>query len=130
MRFKKVYGFELMRIGETQNDLVLDEDVIEESVIHHVFDNAPIVFNENQKFKDYRNDDDIEIYFKEKVVGVVLPDTVDFNGYFVTADVMLLEEFANRSYFDNWCITYEKGDCYFKYNHCELFRKEETLQGI
>ena len=67
MRFKKVYGFELMKVGKTQNDLELDKDVIEESVIHHVFDNAPIVFNENQNFKDYRNDDDIEIYFKEKV---------------------------------------------------------------
>lgn len=28
MRFKKVYGFELMRVGETQNNLTLDEDVI------------------------------------------------------------------------------------------------------
>lgn len=125
MRFKKVYGFELMKVGKTQNDLELDEDVIEESVVHRVFDNAPIVFNENQNFKDYRNDDDIDNYFKGKVVGVILPDTVDFNGYWVSADVMLLEEFANRTHFDNWCITYEKGDCYFKYNQCELFGMNE-----
>ena len=125
MRFKKVYGFELMRVGETQSGLILDEDVIEESVIHHVFDNAPIVFNENQNFKDYRNDNDIEKYFKGKVVGVILPDTVDFNGYDVTADVMLLEEFADRTHYDNWCIEYEKGDCYFRYNQCELFSIDE-----
>jgi len=100
-------------------------NVIEESVVQRVFDNAPIVFNENQNFKDYRNNDDVEIYFKEKIVGVVLPNTVDFNGYSVTANVMLLEEFANRTHFDNWCIEYEKGDCYFKYNQCELFGTDE-----
>lgn len=125
MRFKKVYDFELMRVGKTQNDLKLDEDVIELSVVHRVFDNAPIVFNENEYFKDYRNSDDIENYFIGKVVGVVIPDTVDFNGYSVTADVMLLEEFANRTHFDNWCIECEEGDLYFKYNHCELFSASE-----
>ena len=125
MRFKKVYDFELMSVGKTQNDLELDEDIIEESVIHHVFDNAPIVFNENQNFKDYRDDNDIENYFKGKVVGVVLPGTVDFNGYWVSADVMLLEEFADRTHFDNWCIEYEKSDSYFNYSHCELFSTNE-----
>ena len=38
MRFKKVYGFKLMKVGKTQNTLELDEDIIEESVFHHVFD--------------------------------------------------------------------------------------------
>ena len=125
MRFKKVYGFELMKVGKTQNTLELDEDIIEESIIHHVFDNAPIVFNESQKFKDYRNNDDVENFIKEKVIGVILPDTVDFDGFSVTADVMLQEEFANRTYFDNWCIEYDKDKCYFGYNSCELFSKEE-----
>lgn len=125
MRFKKVYEFELMRVGKTQNDLELDEDVIEESVVHRVFDNAPIVFNDKEIFKDYRNNDDVETFVREEVIGVVLPDTVDFNGYSVTADVMLLEEFASRTHFDNWCIKYEKGDCYFEYGHCELFSTNE-----
>ena len=125
MRFKKVYGFELMKVGKTQNTLELDEDIIEESVIHHVFDNALIVFNENQNFKDYRNNDDVEKFVREKVIGVVLPDTVDFDGLYVTADVMLQEEFANRTHFDNWCIEYDKDKCYFGYNSCELFSKEE-----
>lgn len=125
MRFKKVYDFELMKVGKTQNDLVLDEDVIEESVVNRVFDNAPIVFNDNQNFKDYRNNNEVDIFTREKVIGVVLPDTVDFNGYSVTADVMLSEEFANRTHFDNWCIEYEKGDLYFNYGHCELFGTSE-----
>lgn len=108
------------------NTLELDEDIIEESVIHHVFDNAPIVFNENQNFKDYRNNDEVEIFVREKVVGVILPDTVDFDGLYVTADVMLQEEFANRTHFDNWCIEYDKDKCcYFNYQNCELFSKEE-----
>lgn len=125
MRFKKVYGFQLMKVGKTQNTLELDEDIIKESVIHHVFDNAPIVFNENQNFKDYRNDKDVENFVREKVVGVILPDTVDFDGLYVTGDVMLQEEFANRTHFDNWCIEYDKDKCYFGYNSCELFSKEE-----
>ena len=55
-----------MEIGKTQNTLELDEDIIEEFVIHHVFDNAPIVFNENQNFKDYRNNDDVKKLCKRK----------------------------------------------------------------
>ena len=55
-----------MKVGKTQNTLELDEDIIEESVIHHVFDNAPIVFNENQNFKDYRNSDDVKNFVREK----------------------------------------------------------------
>lgn len=125
MRFVKVYGFELMKVGKTQNTLELNEDLIEESVIYHVFDNKPIVFNENQNFKDYRDDDVVEKYMREKVVGVILPDTVDFNGFSVTADVMLLEDFKDRTHFDNWCIQYDKDDCYFTYQCCELFSKEE-----
>ena len=70
MRFKKVYGFKLMKVGKTQNTLELDEDIIEESVIHHVFDNAPIVFNENQNFKDYRNNDDVENFVRENVIAI------------------------------------------------------------
>lgn len=125
MRFVKVYGFEILKVGKTQNSLVLSREVVEESVIHNVFDNAPIVFNENQNFKDYRNNDDVENFIKEKVIGVVLPDTVEFNGFKVTADVMLQEEFANRTHFDNWCIDYDKNKPYFYYQSCELFSKEE-----
>jgi hypothetical protein len=114
-----------MEVGKTPNGLELDRETIELSIVHRVFDNAPIVFNENQNFKDYRDNDNIEKYFIEKVVGVIIPDTVDFNGYDVTADVMLLEKFANRTHFDNWCIEYEKDDSYFKYRQCELFDTNE-----
>ena len=125
MRFKKVCMFELMKVGKTQNGLELDREVIEESVANRVFDNAPIVLNDNQNFKDYRNNNEVDIFTRKEIIGVILPDTVDFNGYSVTADVMLLEEFANRTHFDNWCIEYEKGDLYFKYGHCELFSTNE-----
>ena len=125
MGWKKVYGFELMRVGETQNNLVLDKKVIEESVSHCVFDYAPILFNKNQNFKNYKNDDEVNDYFVGKVVGVVISDTVKFDGHSVTADVALLEEFANRTHFDNWSISYEKGDSYFDYCHCELFSMDE-----
>lgn len=36
-----------------------NEDIIEEYVIRYAFDNAPIVFNDNQNFKYYTNDDDV-----------------------------------------------------------------------
>lgn len=126
MRYVKVHGFELMRSGKTHNDYVVNEGDIEEAVIHHVFDGAPIVFNENQNFKDYRDNDNFEDFVKEKVVGVVLPDTVDFNGFEVTGDVMLQEDFADRTHFDNWCIEWDTDKrCYFNYCSCELFSNEE-----
>lgn len=125
MRFKKVYEFELMKVGKTQNGLEIDEGIIEESVIHRTFDGAPIIYNECQNFKDYRNNEDVDQFIKEKVVGVVIPGSVDFNSYSVTADVMLLEEFANRTHYDNWCIDYDKDKCWFNYSHCELFSMEE-----
>ena len=48
MRFVKIPNFELMKKGTTMNGLTLNEDIIEESVIHNVFDNAPIIYNEHQ----------------------------------------------------------------------------------
>lgn len=125
MRFVKIQGFKIMKAGKTKNSFELSEDIIEESVIHQTFDNAPIVFNEKQNFKDYRDDDEVEKFIRKNVIGVVLPDTVSFNGVDVTADVMLQEEFANRTHFDNWCIDYDKDKPYFVYQSCELFNKDE-----
>lgn len=128
MRFKKVYGFDLMKVGKTQNSLELDEDIIEQAVVDHAFDNAPIVFNENESFKDYRDDEVVDNFFREKVIGVVLPNTVEFHGSYVTADVMLLEEFADRTHFDNWQIVLNEEKTTFRYDSCELFSKEEIEQ--
>lgn len=128
MRFVKVNGFKLMKVGKTHNTLELDEDIIKESLIHHVFDNAPIVFNENKNFRDYRDNNVVEKFIKENVIGVILPGTVNFDGLYVTADVMLQEEFENRTQFDNWSIIMqEKDKCYFYYNSCELFSKGEKI---
>ena len=126
MRFKKIYGFILMKAGTTQNGLEVGTDIIKESIIHHEFDNAPIVFNENQSFKDYRDNVAVDNFIRQKVVGVVLPDTVDFDGIHVTGDVMLQEEFVNRTHFDNWCIEFDENKSSFRYNSCELFSKKET----
>lgn len=126
MRFKKIFDFALMKAGITQNGLEVGEDVIEEAVVHHVFDNAPIVFNENEEFKDYRDNDVVNNFIRQKVIGVVLPDTVDFDGLYVTGDVMLQEEFANRTHFDNWCIEFNEDKSSFRYDSCELFSKEES----
>lgn len=125
MKLKKVNVFRIMKVGKTQNELELSEDIIKESVIHHVFDNAPIVFNDKQSFTDYTDSDVVEAFINTEVIGVILPDTVDFNGIDVTADVMLIEEFANRTHFDNWCINYDKNKLWFDFNSCELFSKDE-----
>lgn len=111
MRFVKIPNFELMKKGTTMNGLTLNEDIIEESVIHNVFDNAPIIYNEHQTLKDYRDEEIVENFYREKCIGVILPDTVDFNGFDVIGDVMLLEEFKNRTHFDNWYIEYDKESC-------------------
>ena len=129
MRFKKANKFVLMEAGRNRNGFEINEDVIEESIINHAFDGAPIVFNESQSFTDYRNDEDVEKFIKEKMIGVVIPGTVDFNSFDVFGDVMLQEEFANRTHFDNWCIEYDKDYNYrFKYISCELFDKKEDTE--
>ena len=77
------------------------------------------------KCKDYKDNNIVENFVREKVIGVVLPDTVNFDGLYVTGDVMLQEEFTNRTHFDNWCIEYDKDKRYFSYKSCELFSREE-----
>lgn len=127
VRFEKVHGFQLMKVGRIENNSP-NKDIIEESIIHHVFDNAPIIYNQNENFKDYRDNNIVEKYVRENVVGVILPNTVNFDGLYVTADVMLLKEFSNRTHFDNWGIEYEKGDCYFNFCFCELFSINEDKE--
>ena len=127
MKFVKIDNFVLMKTGKTQNDLELESNVIQESVNRHCFDNTPVVFNLDQDFKDYRDKDTVISFIEKNEIGFIIPNTGKFDGTYVTGDVMLQEEFANRTHFDNWMIVYDKDKGYFNYNSCELFSSEEKV---
>lgn len=117
MKFVKVEKFKLMHIGTTMNGL----EITEEAAIKAVksFYGKPIIYNENQNLRDYRNNDEVNSYYKDRCIGVILPETVGGKDGYVFGDVMLLEEFANKTEYDNWLIQYEDGD--FTYCACEIF---------
>lgn len=127
MRFIKVTNFEIMRVGKTQNTLKITKSAIQKCMKLYGFNNAPIVFNNNQEFKDYRDNDTVDNFQREKCIGVIIGDIVfdELSGS-VFASVMLQEEFRSRKHFDNWQIDYDKEDDDFKYCACELFSPEES----
>ena len=123
MKLIKIENFELMRVGITQNGLDITKELIEQLIERHEFDNAPVVFNSQQQFRDYRDDDIVRDFCYDQCIGYVLQDTVRFDGVKVTAAVMLDSSFLNRTHYDNWCIQMDGSKC--EYQHCELFYKEE-----
>lgn len=123
MEFTKIENFELMRVGITPNGLDITKELIDNLIERHEFDNAPVVFNSQQQFRDYRVDDIVRDFRYDQCIGYVLRDTVRFDGVKVTATVMLDDSFANRTHYDNWCIQMDGSEC--EYQHCELFYKEE-----
>lgn len=132
MRFKKVCKFKLMTVGESKNKTIITEEMINTAINNKVFDNAPIIFNDEQFFTDYTDDNQVLEYMYEYCCGVVLPDTASFDGLCVTADVMLLEEMSSRTYYDNWIIEMdpEKDAIKFHYVACELFTEGEIQDEI
>lgn len=124
MELKRIDNFELIRVGETPNGLTINKEAIEEAVAKHTFDNTPIVFNDRQAFIDYRDGADVQRFRDEYCIGHVVADTAVFDGEKVTATVMIQKEFANRHYYDNWCIDWDDENLNFDYHHCELFGKD------
>lgn len=123
MEFTKIENFELMRVGITPNGLDITKELIDNLIERHEFDNAPVVFNSQQQFRDYRVDDIVRDFRYDQCIGYVLRDTVRFDGVKVTATVMLDDSFTNRTHYDNWCIQMDGPEC--EYQHCELFYKEK-----
>ena len=96
----------LMKSGKTLNDLVINNDLLVKAYVSGVFEKAPIVFNENESYKDYRDKEATEVYFSDKVVGFVVMGTVIYSDKdkAVFADAWVDDDFSEKTTYDNWQI--------------------------
>lgn len=107
MRFVKKENFIIMAVGDQAAENSITHQEIGEALREKSFDNAPIIFNYDEWFDHAEYDEDeaeLDSYMYECCCGVVLPGTVKYDGFHVTADVMLMEDYASRTYCDGWCI--------------------------
>lgn len=126
MDFIKISNFKLMKIGKTNNDFELKENIVKQSIINHTFDNKPIIYNKNQEFNNYENKKETKNFINEKIIGLILTNTVNFDGLYVTADIILYDNnFSKRTHFDNWLINYDNENSCFEFESCELFSETE-----
>lgn len=124
---KEVKNFKLMEVGVTPNGFEITKEMIENSL--STFANKPIVYNEQEKLKDYRDDEIVEKFNEEFCIGGIQDDVV-FENNIVTATVFffddLFENIIDSSVFekterDNWQITVSENGKGFVYAACELF---------
>lgn len=96
----------LMKSGKTLNDLVISNDLLVKAFASGVFEKAPIVFNENESYKDYRDKKATEFYFSDKVVGFIIHGTVKYSNEekAVFAEAWVEDDFSEKTTYDNWQI--------------------------
>ena len=96
----------LMKSGKTLNDLVISNDLLVKAFASGIFQNALIVYNGNESYKDYRDKEATEVYFSDKVVGFVVMGTVIYSDKdkAVFADAWVEDDFSEKTTYDNWQI--------------------------
>jgi hypothetical protein len=109
----------IMIIGMTQNNWELTREMIDNSL--DSFANKPIVWNEKQNFKDYR---DMENYKQCKVIGMICEEAnilIENNN--VYADILLFDRCCGewKGKFDNWRLTIDNDWKSFKLDSIEVF---------
>ena len=119
-----------MKAGKTQNDLVISESLLVKAFASGVFQNAPIVYNKDGSYKDYRDDESTEAYFSDKVVGFVIPGTVMYSNdkKAVLCEAWVEEEFGGKTCYDNWQFTVDDdtdGTKKITAYACEFFNEKE-----
>lgn len=124
---KEVKNFILMEVGVVPNGFEITKEMIENSL--STFANKPIIYNNQGKLNDYRDDKIVEKFNKELCIGCIQDDVV-FKDNIVTATVFffdeLFENIIDNSVFekntrDNWQITLPSDGKSFIYTACELF---------
>ena len=124
---KEVKNFKLMKVGIVPNGFEITKEMIENSL--STFANKPIVYNNQGKLNDYRDDEIVEKFNKELCIGCIQDDVV-FKDNIVTATVLFyddnLKDTIESSVFektkhDNWQITVSEDGKSFIYSACELF---------
>jgi hypothetical protein len=124
---KEVKTFILMEVAITPNGVEITSKMIENSL--STFANKPIVYNKQEKLKDYRDDEIVKSFNEEFCIGYIQDDVV-FENNIVTATVFFLddlfENIIDSSVFekngkDNWQIIVNENGKGFVYAACELF---------
>jgi len=124
MDYTIIDRFKIMDCNVAPNGLEITENMLTNALANRVFSNKPIIFNDNQNFKDYRNIGDVENYQTENCIGHITENVWQENDKNIYATVFIQSEFANRTGFDNWMIDIESNYTdMFIYCSCELFNK-------
>lgn len=93
----------IMNIGKTQNDYIT---ITKEAVLNSLesFINKPIVYNKNQEFTDYR-ENNFDNYKNELVIGYIVGN-IEVTDTEVFADIVIKDEYIHlwKDKYDNWCI--------------------------
>lgn len=108
----------LMYKGKTANDLEITEEMILNSL--HTFKNKPLVLNNKQELKDYRNDELVQKFNKAHEIGMVVSVEYKEEG-FVEGEVIFRDTKYARDVFDNWQITLSDDKKSFVLNSIEIF---------
>lgn len=119
----EIKEFILMEIGIAPNGFEITKEMVENAL--DSFTNCPIIYNKKAIFKDYRDNDTVENFNNDFIIGFIKGDIeildnklIGTVGFFDD----LLERFElqiNKNKYDNWQIIVENGN--FTYRACEIF---------
>lgn len=111
-----------MKIGKTQNNFTLTKEMVERSL--DTFKYTPIVWNERESFKDYRDigDELTEYYKQNKVIGFICSDAC-IKADNVHADIIMLDKYVSlwKGEYDNWRISLAESKESFVLENIEVF---------
>lgn len=111
----------IMIIGMTQNNLDLTKEMVENSL--DSFAHVPIVWNKQQEFKDYR-EENIENYKNEIAIGIICEEpNIIIEGNNVYADIFIFPQYKDlwKGKFDNWSIQFNEDRTKFTLCSIEVF---------
>lgn len=128
MVLKQVFDFVLISSGTTPTGLEITEETLFDMLDDRQFDNKPIVFNEGERFKDYRDREVTDNFYNSHTVGFISSDARLEDGH-IKATVFLPVELSHKVKYDNWQID-KYSDGSIKYVACELFDANASKKGL
>ena len=107
----------LMREGVTQNGFNITREMILNSL--DTFINKPIVLNKGQELNDYTNSEEVNLFNREHVIGVI--NSVEYIDGVVMGEVVFYQTDNIKKEYDNWQINMSDDKKSFEYCSVELF---------
>lgn len=110
----------IMELGETANGLNITKEMILSSI--NTFSMKPIVFNDREVLKDYTNDEIVDKFNNENVIGLIRGG-VEIVGNEVYAEILILDKYVDKwkGKYDNWCIQLNEDKTKFELISIECF---------